>query len=159
MIHVHCSVCFIFQVYQKKIVPVSKGGMSLLIYPPSLTFAQTWTLKKSMVSVRELSFPTLGIICWRWCSDLWVFDGFCGVNHDPPHTAACDGCHNHQLVILRSPDGFCNLCNSPKGEEDDAQKNEQHLSAGFFLPTVSWEHFTCGRRRCQAFCETIEQKQ
>ena len=105
----------------------------LHIYPPSLTFAQTWTLKKSMVSVKELSFPTLGIICWRWCSDLWVFDGFCGVNHDPPHTAASDGCHNHQLVILRSPDGFCNLCNSPKGEEDDAQKNEQHLSAGFFF--------------------------
>ena len=24
---------------------------------------------------------------------------------------------------------------------------------------VSWELFTCGRRRCQAFCETIEQKQ
>lgn len=32
-----------------------------------------------------------------------------------------------------SPDGFCNLCNSPKGEEEDAQKNEQHLSAGFIL--------------------------
>ena len=38
-------------------------------------------LKELMVSVKELSFPTLGIICWRWCSDLWVVVGWIMIHH------------------------------------------------------------------------------
>ena len=140
--------CFlVFKVYQNKLSRSPKQAClrHLHIYPlrfGGLNIHPNMDPKKIDSFRQGIFLSTLGIFVGR-CSDLWVFVG----RHDPPHSAEVMVVTTSSRYTPRFPDGFCNLGNSPKGEEDDAQKNEQHLSSGLFWLKVSWEHFTCGRRR------------